>query len=203
MFRSRVLLPWAVVAVIPFSLSAQAVVSVHSGVVNFFEGSVSVDGQPLEQKFGKFYDVKPGAELRTDEGRAEVLLTPGVFFRVDQNSSIRMISNRLTDTRVEFVGGSAALDSLNASSSFPISVTYKTYQIKIDKPGQYRFNSAPAELRVDRGEAQVAYANRTVVVHEGLCAAVCSGVDDARFSKPDGRWVGSMGEGSQRYDCGE
>ncbi len=127
---------------------------------------MSVDGQRLEPKFGRFYDIKPGAELRTDEGRAEVLLTPGVFLRVDQNSSIRMVSNRLTDTRVEFVGGSASLDSSNAAGDYPLTIAFKGYQVKLDKAGQYRFNSAPAELRVDRGEAQVVYANRTVLVHE-------------------------------------
>ena len=44
-------------------------------------------------------------ELRTEEGRAEVLLTPGVFLRLGENSSFRMITNRLIDTRLEFLSG--------------------------------------------------------------------------------------------------
>jgi hypothetical protein len=142
----------------------QSVVSVHAGVVHLFEGSVSIDGQPLEQKFGRFYDIKQGSELRTDQGRAEVLLTPGVFLRVDENSSIRMLANRLTDTRVEFIGGSASLDSVNAASDAPVSILYKGYEVRFQKQGHYRFNSAPAELRVESGEAEVAFNNRSVVV---------------------------------------
>src|SRR5260370_30856324 len=106
-------------------LSGQSVVSVRAGVVHFFEGSVSIDGQPLEQKFGRFYDIKLGSELRTDQGRAEVLLTPGVFLRVDENSSIRMLANRLTDTRVEFIGGSPSLDSLHAPRIAPLPIAYQ------------------------------------------------------------------------------
>src|SRR2546429_3861810 len=48
-----------------------------------------------------FPDVKENWQLRTEEGRAEVLLTPGVFLRVSENSAIRMIANRLIDTRVD------------------------------------------------------------------------------------------------------
>src|SRR5271154_5033787 len=84
--------------------SAQPVVAAHSGVVNFFEGSVSIDGQMLEQKFGRFNEMKPGSELQTGLGRAEILLTPGVLLRVDENSSIRMVSNKLADTKLEFIG---------------------------------------------------------------------------------------------------
>src|SRR5258708_19297586 len=111
------------------ALSGQPVVSVRSGLVHFFEGSVSIDGQPLEQRFGRFCDIKPGSELRTDQGRAEVLLTPGVFLRVDENSSIRMLDNRLTGTRVEFIGESVSLDSLNAPSVPPLTIPYNTYEI--------------------------------------------------------------------------
>src|SRR6266571_118052 len=142
-------------------LSAQSVVSIRAGLVHFFEGSVSIDGQPLEQKFGRFCDIKPGSELRTDQGRAEVLLTPGVFLRVDENSSIRVLSNRLTDTRVEFIGGSALLDSLNTASVSPVTVACKSYEIRFKKQGRYRFNSVPAELRVDQGEAEVAFRNQS------------------------------------------
>ncbi len=45
--------------------------------------------------------------LRTGQGRAEVLLTPGVFLRVGENSAIRMLDNRLLSTRVEIVSGNA------------------------------------------------------------------------------------------------
>ncbi len=147
--------------------SAQSVVSTHSGVVHFFEGPVSIDGQKLEQKFGRFDELKPGSELRTDRGRAELLLTPGVLLRVDQNTSIRMVSNRLADTRLEFIGGAAALDSRNAAPGAPVVIAYKDYQMRFARPGRYRFDSAPAQLSVEEGEAAVLLHEKSVVVQAG------------------------------------
>ena len=164
MFSRRLLFGCALAGLAALSVSAQPVVSVYSGLIHFFEGSVSIDGQSLEPKFGKFYDVKAGSELRTDNGRAEVLLMPGVFLRVDENSSIRMISNRLADTRVEFVGGAAALDSRKGTGQTPVLITYRTYRVRFSKPGRYRFDSTPPQLRVQEGEAEVAVNNQTVYV---------------------------------------
>src|SRR5579864_2049642 len=161
--RGSILLP-ALAWLVPFCASAQSIVSVHSGVVHFFEGSVSIDGQMLEQKFGRFYEIKPGSELRTDQGRAEVLLTPGVLLGVDQNSSIRMVSNRLAGTRVEFLGGAAAVDSRNAAPGAPVLINYKDYQMQFAKSGRYRFESSPAQLQVEEGEAEVRFHAKSVMV---------------------------------------
>ncbi len=161
--RRSILLP-ALAWLVPFCVSAQSIVSVHSGVVHFFEGAVSIDGQALEQKFGRFHEIKPGSELRTEQGRAEVLLTPGVLLRVDENSSIRMVSNRLADTRIEFIGGAAALDSRNAAPGAPVLINYKDYQMQFSRSGRYRFESTPGQLRVDEGEAEVRLHGKSVMV---------------------------------------
>src|ERR1700691_1875481 len=89
---------------------AQSVISAHSGLIHFADGSVFLDDQRVEQKTGKFDQMKNGSELRTEEGRAEVLLTPGTFLRVGANSAVRMISNDLDNTRVELLNGSAVLN---------------------------------------------------------------------------------------------
>lgn len=147
--------------------SAQTIVAAHSGVVNFFEGSVSMDGQTLEQKFGRFDEIKPGSELRTNLGRAEVLLTPGVMLRLDQNSAIRMVSNKLTATRLEFITGSAILDSRAAAPGAPVVIAYQDYQMRFARSGRYRFDSAPARLVVDEGEADVILHEKAVLVKSG------------------------------------
>src|SRR5579862_1047076 len=89
-----------------FAALAQSVISAKSGLIHYAEGRVLLDGQPVEQHLGTFPDIKEKAELRTEEGRAEVLLTPGVVLRVGESSAIRMVTNRLIDTRVEFLSGS-------------------------------------------------------------------------------------------------
>ena len=59
----------------------QSVISTHSGLVYYFDGSVSIGMQRLEQKFGRFPDIGEGNELRSEDGKAEVLLTPGEIGR--------------------------------------------------------------------------------------------------------------------------
>src|SRR5579875_1890658 len=92
----------------------QAVISARSGVVHYLEGSVYLDNQPLDHKFASFPSIKEGSSLRTDHGRAEVLLTPGVFLRMDEDSTIRMRSTSLSDTQVDFLQGALIIDSLDS-----------------------------------------------------------------------------------------
>src|ERR1700738_1242027 len=95
-----------------FSAYGQSVISAHSGVVHYVEGDVYVQDKLVELKFGQFPDLKPDQVLRTAEGRAEILLTPGSFLRVAENSEVRMISNKLNDTRIELLRGTMLVESV-------------------------------------------------------------------------------------------
>ena len=79
-------------------------------MIHYVEGVVTVDGTAVHPKFAEFPDVKNGQVLATEEGRVEVLLTPGVFLRLTENSSVRMLSNALANTRMEMVAGSALIE---------------------------------------------------------------------------------------------
>lgn len=136
-------------------IRAQAVVSAHSGVVNFSEGSVLLDDQPLNQQFGAFPAIREGSTLRTEDGRAEILLTPGVFLRIDHRSSVRLVSNALSNTRVEFLQGSAILDSNDAVPGNSVVLIYKSYELRFPKPGVYRLDSEPGVFETYTGEAQI------------------------------------------------
>ena len=137
---------------------SQAVISTRSGVIHYFEGTVTVAGKPLTAQFGKFAFIPEGAELRTEQGRAEVLLTPGVFLRVGEKSAIRLASNSLTDTRVELVAGSAMMESAEASAGTSVTLTYKNWSIRQTQEGLYRVDSDPPRLQVRGGEVEVTTA---------------------------------------------
>jgi hypothetical protein len=160
---------WLGLSVLALSVSGQTVISTHSGIVYFFEGSVYLGGERLEQKFGKFPDIGEGRELRTEQGRAEVLLTPGVFLRIGDTSSIKMISERLDDTRVELLSGSAILEVNESTPNTQVTLIYKQWQVKAPKQGVYRIDADPAQLHVYRGEADVTSEAKAdpVVVKDG------------------------------------
>src|ERR1700744_962552 len=85
---------------------AQSVISAHSGVIQYTEGEVKLDGQTVLMKASEFPDVKTGQTRAAGDGRAEILLTPGVFLRIAENSSVKMVSNKLSATRIEMLDGS-------------------------------------------------------------------------------------------------
>src|SRR5215469_9085030 len=92
------------------AFAQQQVISAQSGTVQYVEGTVYAAGQRVERKFGQFPALRPGDELRTESGRAEILLTPGAFLRLDDSSSVRMVSNHLTDTEVEVLTGTVMVE---------------------------------------------------------------------------------------------
>lgn len=149
---------------------AQSVVSTHSGVINFFEGNVYLGDQPLESHPGTYLSVPQGAELRTADGRAEVLLTPGVFLRMGERSSIRMVASSLADTQVKLQTGSVILDSGEPSPGTSVSLVYKDRRVHLLQKGVYRIDCDPPGLSVRQGEAEVFAANdgQPVTVASGM-----------------------------------
>jgi hypothetical protein len=151
---------WAICIVFMGAVSiqpvrGQAVISARSGLVHYFEGAVYVADRPLESHLGKYVSIPEGGELRTEHGRAEVLLTPGVFLRVGENTTIRMISTALADTKVELLAGSAILDSLDAGAGRLCTLIYKSWTLTESQKGVYRLDSDPPRVVVREGEVDV------------------------------------------------
>jgi hypothetical protein len=160
-------LPLAVLLIGATSAWGQQVISAHSGVIHFVEGTVTLDGQPVTPKFAEFPDVKNGQTLAAEDGRAEVLLTPGVILRLAENSSFKMVSNSRSDTRLQVLSGSAIVEVGELLASNAITVMYNDAHIELVKKGLYRIDSDPSKLRVYDGEARVTAASQTLVARKG------------------------------------
>jgi hypothetical protein len=151
---------------------AQTVISARSGLIHYVEGQVYLGNQQVETKFGSFPEVKENATLRTEEGRAEVLLTPGVFLRLGENSSFRMITNRLIDTRIDVLSGSAVVEAEDMPKDNSVTVVYKDAAVHVGKKGLYRFDAGLGELRVFEGVAEITANDKTVAVKDGHMVAL-------------------------------
>jgi len=172
--RSR--LVCALAPVLAFPAWSQSVISVYSGVIHVAEGSVFLDNRAVEQRPGRFEEIKPGSELRLEDGRAEVLLTPGVFLRLGEGSAMRMVSNVLADTRIDLLHGPAIIDAAEPTPQTSVMVAVGDTQIRVRKAGRYRFNSNPSELRVSDGEAEVTVTGgKPFGVNSGHLLDVASG----------------------------
>jgi len=153
--RARVLSTLAAVIALALPANAQSVISIRSGVVHYFDGAVYLGDQPLESHLGTFACVPLGGELRTAEGRAEVLLTPGAFLRLGERSAIRMVANDLADTQVELRTGSAIVELAEPNPGTSVTLIYKDWRVHFLRKGVYRVDSGPPRLWVSQGEAEV------------------------------------------------
>jgi hypothetical protein len=153
--RGFAFLVLAIVPALAVLADGQSVISTHAGVIHFFEGAVYLGDQPLESHLGKFPTLPQGGELSTEKGRAEVLLTPGVFLRIGEQTKIRMIANQLSDTRVELLSGSAVVDSAEPASGTSVKLLYKNWSAHFLEQGVYRINSDPPHIWVLHGKAEV------------------------------------------------
>ena len=167
------------------SAYAQYVISAHSGVIQVVEGSAYLNDKAVETKFGQFPDIKQGEEFRTAEGRAEILLTPGVFLRMGENSSIKMVSNALTDTKVEVLGGSVIVECDEVPKDNSIELLYKNDTMMLVKHGLYRMNTEPARLQVYDGEAIVKGESGQLTLKAGKETSLDGVLMAANFDKKE------------------
>ena len=163
------------------SLYAQYVISAHSGVVQYVEGKAYLNDALVEPKFGKFLEIGETQELRTEEGRTEILLTPGVFLRMSQNSSVRMVSTRLTDTRVEILTGSAMVERDDAPKDNSVMLLYKGTTMLLVKHGLYRLDADQARFQVYDGESIVKNESGQLTLKSGKRTALAGRVDRGKL----------------------
>jgi hypothetical protein len=154
------------------SANAQPIISAKSGVVAGMEGKVLINGQQIQQSVTHFPEVKEGSLLSTEDGRVELLLPPGFMLRLGENGSLKMLANRLIDTRVELQSGSAVVEVDQTSQDYNVSVALKDSVVTLSKVGVYRFDSDPARLKVYHGSATVSLGGEMVMVGTGKMLAL-------------------------------
>ncbi|HWQ53336.1 MAG TPA: hypothetical protein VN442_06605 [Bryobacteraceae bacterium] len=163
----------------------QTVVSARSGMIHLSEGRVFLADEAIQSKFGQFPEVKENQVLHTEAGRAEVILTPGVFLRLAENSSFRMVTNRLIDTRLEFLSGSAVIEAGDILRDNAVTVVHHGASIQLVKRGLYRFDGEPAAVRVFDGELLVTAGDRRIEVKEGRMLSLGSDLAVAKFDQDE------------------
>ncbi len=181
--RIHLLVPVAVCLFAALPAFGQQVISAQSGLVHYTEGDVFLADKVIEAKASEFPQMKEGEQLRTELGRAEVLLTPGVFLRAAENTSFKMLSTRLTAARLDFLAGSMVIEAAQFESGQSVAVLHKDSVINLTKGGLFRFNSAPGELRVFEGSAVVEVGGQKVAVSKGRMLPLNGTFATAKFDR--------------------
>jgi FecR-like protein len=120
-------------------LIMQFIISAKAGLVNAVEGVANVR---VNQQ------VNAGAPIQTGAtGRVEVMLNPGSFLRLGENSEVVLDSVDLTDIQVRVVSGIAIIESSAVDKNNPIHVSNGDQTQSIASPGVYKFteNGSPEQ----------------------------------------------------------
>lgn len=146
---------------------AQAAQTALPGTLNYVEGQVSLDGNSLTTKQIGQVEMASDQVLSTGRGKAEVLLSPGVFLRVGDNSEIRMVSPELVDPRVEIVHGEAMVEVDYLAKQARMDVLERGAEATLLKDGLYKFNADEGQIQVIDGKAKVTDNNESKEIGKG------------------------------------
>jgi FecR protein len=142
-------------------LSAQTRRTATPGTVNYIEGQVLIDGRPVAKNQNGYSQLESNDVLSTQNGKAEILLSPGAFLRVGNNSEIRMVSPQLVAPQVEVTRGEAMVEADWLPKDAQVDVLEHGAQATIKKAGLYRFDSDGSRIEVIDGKLQVTENDQT------------------------------------------
>ncbi len=125
------------------------------GTLNYIEGQASIEGRPLSSQSVGNTTLQAGQMLATANGKAEILLTPGIFLRLGNESSVQMVSTDLTHTEVKLEQGRANVEVDQIYPQNTILINLKNGQTQLLKKGLYAFDAGNATVRVFDGKAAV------------------------------------------------
>lgn len=152
------------------ALSVPALADTHPalpGTLNYVEGNASIDHQGVTSKSVGSTTMEAGQTLTTDNGKAEILLTPGVYLRLGSDSSAQLVSQSITNTEVALNHGEAIVEVDELHKQNDIRIVDGAGTVTLQKTGLYEFDNNPAVVRVFKGQAGVQEGEHQVKVKGG------------------------------------
>jgi hypothetical protein len=144
------------------STPAWARIPAQPGTINYVEGQASIGPQRLGPKSAGSALLGDNQALETGKGKAEILLTPGVYLRVGNNSSVQMISSSLTDTGVGVQRGRAMVEVDETHKENNLWVREDGSSTRLLKTGLYDFDANSGQVRVFDGQAVVSVGDHQI-----------------------------------------
>ena len=147
---------------VPAQSREQYVISAKAGGVNFVAGDVTVKrpGSATLQTLTSSDNLQDRDVVNTSaNGRVEVLLSPGSYFRAAENSEFELTDGSLDRLRLRLIRGSAVVEVAGADGArMLLEIATPQTRIVMDRKGLYRINCVPesaTELLVRKGQAMV------------------------------------------------
>ncbi len=152
--------------------NAQHLISSKAGFVNRAEGKVFILRQDAENgekgRASMGTQMRDGDRLMTEVGSyAELLLSPGSYIRLNENSEVRAINTAFTRMSFEVVKGSVITEVStsteqvsNVNKTNPIEIVTPHGAVAIAKDGIYRFDMLETNTLVQVRQGELGLAGR-------------------------------------------
>lgn len=140
----------------------QYVISAKAGGINLVSGGAQVKRRDAAEwrNLTSQDNLDNGDLVRTGaDGRVEVLLNPGSYLRLAENTELELTNVSLDSLRTRLLKGSAVLEVTGTGDrTSPVEVATPQTRVSVDRKGFYRVNVPSADLtvvRVRKGRALV------------------------------------------------
>lgn len=164
--------------------NAQYLTSARAGFVNRTEGKVYI--LRADSADGEKGRASLGTQMRNDDristtanSYAEVLLNPGSYLRLNENTEVRAVSTDLASVRFELVKGSVIAEVGEANKKAPIEIVTPNGALTIAKDGLHRIDAkaSAANISVRQGEIHLGTraefaANKATKIGRGKVASL-------------------------------
>jgi hypothetical protein len=166
------------------------VISAKAGGVNYIEGKVAVAGKNKRSGYllkGDTVEIGDKVSTGTD-GKAEILLNPGSYVRLAENSNFEFLTTSLDNLQLKLNGGSAMFEVI-ADDEFKVFVKTPKADFSIITSGVYRvsvLNDGSGKITVWKGMARIGNYFEESEIKSGREAIVGDGkVAIAKFDRDE------------------
>ena len=165
--RSRIqaLSGWFLAALI--CAPAWSAIPPQPGTINYIEGRATMGGQALGEKSVGATRLAQGQSFSTQDGRAEILLAPGISLRIDHETTVEMANPGLADTLVAVPKGRAMVEVAEIRPENNVRINAQSASTRLLKPALYDFDADRGQIRVFDGKAVVRVGERRVELKSG------------------------------------
>lgn len=166
------------------------VISAKAGGVNYTEGKVTVSKNNSRSGYLLRGDrLETGERVSTGpDGRVEILLNPGSYVRLGENTDFEFVSTSLDDLKINLIRGSAMFE-LIADDEFKVAIQTPKAEFRAIESGVYRVDvlaDGSGKISVWEGKAEIGNAAAVTKVKESRYAIVNgSNVTVEKFDRDD------------------
>ena len=157
--RTLTVTRWLLAAsLVVLPLGAQEIISAVGGMVYHIEGDALIEGKAVKFDPARPPQLKKGEKLRTEMGRAEVMIVHDGFMRLAPYSSMEMVRAGSDTAHMRLHKGWAIVDLKEVWDKESVSAVIGDNEIKFLKGGLYRLEARenePVRVKVFKGKAAV------------------------------------------------